>query len=107
MREPPALWTGAVDEGMSQTPTRALTGFQVPTVDDREPEAARWQRMARDGTVLMKSDLQAGDAGHLPEFIDQPPSRMPVRTPVGPKQHDAVAEARPLARAFPHAVLIK
>src|SRR6266568_115633 len=68
-------------------------GLQVKCVDDGETKAAGRHGMALGFLVLVKRDLHARNAGHLPHLCGERSRRVAIARAMRPEQHHAVSVA--------------
>src|SRR3982074_2059731 len=98
-RAPYKLRRSCQEMGLQQV-APGEAGLQAPGVHDGEPEAAGGHGVAGGLLVLMKGDLDAGNAGHVAHLRDERWRRVAIARAMRPdmrsEQHDAVAVA-PLA----------
>src|SRR4051812_47461115 len=78
----------------TQPLSRGVSRGAIPAVDDRDPKAARWHGVPLGGQILVKSDLQARDAGPPDDPLLQRGRRLWVAPPMRRKHPHAVASSR-------------
>src|SRR5262245_62052723 len=95
------------EEMRAQHLAPGAAGVQVECVDDGETKAARRHSVALGFLVLVKRDLYARNAGHLPHLCGERSRRVAIARAMRPEQHHAVSVAPVVIGEVPSPLLIE
>src|SRR5262249_18506300 len=95
------------EEMRAQHLAPGAAGVQVECVDDGETKAARRHSVALGFFVLVKRDLYARTAGHLPHLCGERSRRVAIARAMRPEQHHAVSVAPVVIGEVPSPLMVE